>query len=240
MRPPFFALFFALAAASGAHAAHPLITDDTGTIGKGRWQLELFGEEGEARGTRARLDEQDAVLSHGLGDALDLQLGVPWVRERAGGMGDATLDLKWRFLERGRLSLGLKPGLLLPTGDERKGLGAGRTGWKSLLIMTWEDGPVVFHANAGYLRHRNTLGERSSLTQFSGAVAVQAAPEVKVIVDLSRNTNPDAAATQSARYLMFGAIWSVSKDFELDIGFKVGGGSAALDQALLLGATVRW
>lgn len=240
MRPSIFALFFALSAASGAHAAHPLITEDTGTIGKGRWQLELFGEEGEARGTRVRLDQHDAVLSHGIGDALDLQLGVPWVRAQASGMGDATLDIKWRFLARGPLSLGLKPGILLPTGDEGKGLGAGRTGWQSLFIMTWEDGPVAFHAHAGYLRHRNTLGERSSLTQFSGAVAVQAAPEVKVIVDLSRNTNPDPAATQSERYLVFGAIWSVSKDFDFDLGFKVGSGSAALDQALLLGLTARW
>lgn len=240
MRPLLFALAIALAAASGAHAAHPLITEDTGTIGEGRWQLELFGEEGEALGTHARLDQHDAVLSHGLGDSLDLQLGVAWVRKQASGMADTTLDLKWRFLETGRLSLSVKPGISLPTGNEGKGLGAGRVGWKSLLILTWEDGPVAFHAHAGYLRNRNTIGERASLTHFSGAVAVQAAPGVKVIVDLARNTSPDPAAMQSERYLVFGAIWSVSKAFDLDLGFKVGSGSAALDQALLLGATARW
>jgi len=240
MRPLLLALAIAIAAASGAQAAHPLITEDTGTIGKGRWQLELFGEEGEARGTGARLDQHDAVLSYGLGGALDLQFGVPWIREQATGMGDASLDLKWRFLQAGRLSLGLKPGISLPTGDEAKGLGAGRAGWKSLLILTWEDGPVAFHAHAGYLRNRNDQGERASLTHFSGAITVQATPEVKVVMDLARNTNPDPAATQSERYLVFGAIWSVSKNLDLDLGLKVGHGAAALDEAVLLGATVRW
>jgi hypothetical protein len=226
--------------AAQLHAAHPLITEDTGTLGDGRWQLELFGEAGEADGTAARMDRDDAVLGYGLAPDLDLQAGVPWIRERAGGMGDATIDLKWRFLERGAFSLGLKPGISLPTGDERKGLGAGRVGWGSLLIASYESGPVGFHAHAGCKRHRNTLGERQSLTHFSVAAALQAAPGFKVVVDVARSTNPDPAQARPERYLVFGVIWSVTRDFELDFGIKKGAGSAALDEALLLGLAARW
>lgn len=229
-----------LLSAAELQAAHPLITEDTGTQGAGGWQLELFGEEGEAQATRARLDRHDAVLSYGLADTLDLQAGVPWVRQQSSGMGDATLDLKWRFFERGPLSLGLKPGISLATGDDGKGLGAGRVGWGTLLILSYDHGPWAFHAHAGYKRNRNTLGERDALTHVSGAIAGQAAPGVKLVIDVARVTSPDPAVSQPERYLVFGAIWSVTKDFDLDLGLKVGSGGAALDEALLLGMTVRW
>jgi hypothetical protein len=225
--------------AAPLYAAHPLITEDTSTLGDGRWQLELYGEAGDARGG-ARMDRDDAVLGYGLAPDLDVQAGVPWIRERASGMGDITLDLKWRFLERGAFSLGLKPGVSLPTGDERKGLGAGRVGWGSLLIASYEPGPVALHAHAGYKRNRNTIGERESLTHLSIAAAVRAAPGFKVVADVASNSNPDPAQTRPERYLIFGVIWSVTRDFDLDFGFKKGFGSAALDEALLLGLAARW
>lgn len=226
--------------AAPLYAAHPLMTEDTGTLGEGRWQLELFGKAGEARGTAARMDQDDAVLGYGLAPNLDVQAGVPWIRERASGMGDITFDLKWRFLERGAFSLGLKPGVSLPTGDERKGLGAGRVGWGSLLIASYEPGPVALHAHVGYKRHRNTIGERVSLTHISAAATVQAAPGLKVVADVASNSNPDPAQTRVERYLVFGVIWAVTRDFDLDIGFKKGFSSAALDEALLLGLAARW
>ena len=222
-------------------AAHPLITEDTGTQGSGGWQLEVFGEDGKARGTGAPLERQDAVLSHGVTETADVQLGLPWIRQAGGrGTGDVSLDLKWRFLERGPLSLGLKPGITLPTGDEAKGLGAGRAAWGTLFILSYDAGPYAIHAHAGYKRNRNDLGGRESLVHTSGAVTVQTAPDVKVVFDYARATSADPAATQSERYFVFGAIWSLGKDLDLDLGLKVGSGAAALDEALLLGMTVRW
>jgi hypothetical protein len=64
-----------VAATGAAHAAHPLITEDTGTQGAGAFQLELTGE-------RARDDDlapgvlrafrRAAVLSYGVADTADL------------------------------------------------------------------------------------------------------------------------------------------------------------------------
>ena len=45
--------FSVLAWATGAFAAHPLITDDAGTMGTGKAQLELYGEYGH--------DKEDGV-----------------------------------------------------------------------------------------------------------------------------------------------------------------------------------
>jgi hypothetical protein len=240
MRRVLFALAILIASVPVARAAHPLITEDTGTQGKGRWQLELFGEGGRDRANRARLQRYDAVASHGIAENADLQLGLPWLRQADSGMGDASLDLKWRFFERGAFSLGLKPGMMLPTGDEQKGLGAGRTGWNTLFILSYEPGPFAFHTHAGYKRHRNAFGERESLTHFSGALVWKLVDSVKLVADYARDTQPDPAAGRSERHAVLGAIWSVTPDFDLDLGVKWGHGSAVLDRALLLGMALRW
>jgi hypothetical protein len=44
----------------------------------------------------------------------------------------------------------------------------------------------------------------------------------------------------TVRYTTVGAIWSMTRDVDLDIGWRNGNGSAPVDEALLLGATVRW
>jgi hypothetical protein len=240
MRSVLFALAILVASVPVARAAHPLITEDTGTQGSRHWQLEVFGEEGRERASGARLEQYYAVFSYGIAEHADLQLGLPRLREAASGWGDAALDLKWRFFEKDALSLGLRPGVTLPTGDEQSGLGAGHLGWGTLFILSYEPGPLALHSHLGYKRNRNSLGERESLTHFSVALAYKVAGSLKLVADLVRNSNPDPAASGAERYLVLGAIWSMTKDFDLDVGVKSGHGSAALDEAFLLGGTWRW
>jgi hypothetical protein len=231
----------AFIAAAPAYAAHPLITEDTGTQGKGRQQLEVFGEDGRTRGAHEALDQQTTVFSYGLSESSDLQASLPWQGDGASrGAGDAALDLKWRFYESGAFSLGVKPGITLPTGDDGKGLGAGRAGWGTLLIVSYEPGRLAVHAHAGYKRNRNTLGARESLTHYSVAAVLHIPGNVRLVADAARDTDPDPAVAGAQRSLVLGAIWSVSRDFDLDAGVKTGGGSSPLDRALLLGATARW
>ncbi len=233
-----FALAFAVAFTPGARAAHPLITEDSDTQGKGRWQLEVFGEEGRERATRARLKEYGAVLSYGIAETADLQVGMPWIASGASGNGDASLDLKWRLFEKDALSLGLKPGVTLPTGNEGAGRGTGRVTWGSLVILGYEPGPLALHAHAGYRRNRNQIGERESLRQLAGAATYRLGA-VRLIADFARETNPVPAGS-TIRYMTMGAIWAVSKDFDLDAGWRTGHGGAVVDDVFLLGATWRW
>jgi len=227
------------AAALNAHAAHPLITEDTGTLGTGRWQLEGTSEGEKARATRQRVWINNFVLGRGVAENADWQIALPWHRDGADGLGDVSLDVKWRYFERDTFSLGLKPGVTLPTGDEADGRGTGKVTWGALLIVSYEPAPFAFHAHAGARRNRNKLGERESLTHISAALVYEIG-SVKLVADVARNTAPDPAAGRAERYLVLGAIWSVRRDFDLDIGIKKGSGSAPVDEALLLGATVRW
>ncbi len=67
-----------------AYAAHPLITDDTGTQGRGKAQLEFMGEyehdRNEGLTTNTLVVPTIPVLSYGLTDAVDLVLGISYQR----------------------------------------------------------------------------------------------------------------------------------------------------------------
>ena len=83
-----------------AFAAHPLNTEETGTQGTGGWQLELNGERNKDEGVRGA--QASMVLSYGVADTVDLQLGLPWQdtgSER--GAGDMFAALKWAVLGAG-------------------------------------------------------------------------------------------------------------------------------------------
>ena len=72
-----------------AFAGIPLITDDAGTLGKGRFQVEVFGEYGHDRDERitARTSDFSATLTYGIVDPLDIVISIPyqfWSTEASG------------------------------------------------------------------------------------------------------------------------------------------------------------
>lgn len=233
-----------------AQAAHPLLTEDTGTQGKGNFQLELTGERGREStdaGT-LRVEQPAAVASYGLVDTADLQIGTSYLRltlddglaqSRAAGLSDVTVDLKWRFLEHGPLSLAVKPGIVIPVGSEARGLGRGNWAAGSLFVLSYEPGPVAFHSHLGYL-YNNIVGERHSLWHVSGAVTWQATEQVKLIADLAYDTNPLEFGADGVFRTVVGAIYSPVKSVDLDFGVKRGYQRPALGVALAFGLTLRW
>lgn len=232
-------------------AAHPLLTEDTGTQGDGKFQLELMADKTRDNppGVTVRELQTTAVLSYGLLENADLQFGLPALRQHthdAGGRHarrgalDASLDLKWRFLEREALSLAFKPGIALPTGDADRGFGAGRATWGALLVLSYEPGPLAVHSHLGYRRNNNAVDQRSDLMHFSGALAWKATDRLKLVADFSADSNPDRSDRSSIRYRVLGLIYSPTPALDLDAGLKHGHGRAATDHAVLFGATFRW
>ena len=228
-------------------ASHPLITEDTGVLGSGVWQLEVHGEQARDReaGITTRALDASAVLSYGVTARADLQLELPYQREEAGtqtvkGRGDATLSLKWRFFERDGLSLVLKPDLHLPTGRDELGLGAGRSRWALNAVAGYAFGRMELLAHAGYLDNRNTLGERQSLRHASIAALFSATDKLKLALDLGRDTDPDPASGASLREVVLGLLYALSEDVDVGLGAKWGLSGAADDRALLAGVKLRF
>ena len=242
-------LFFVVAALSAcaAHASHPLITEDTGVLGKGERQLELHGTRGRdaEEGARTRTTDASAVLGYGFAEAAEIQLELPYLRESVEGdvikgRGDASLAVKWRFFEREGIRLVFKPQVFLPTGRDELGLGAGKSGWGANLVAGYEAGRWEFLLHGGYAHNRNVLGERRSLRHASAAVLFSATEKAKLVLDVSSDTNPDPSGSRSLREAVLGALLELSKDFDLGFGVKRGLNDAAEDRSALLGLKLRW
>ncbi len=232
-----------------AHAAHPLITEDTGTQGAGRTQIELTAEHAHDHdhGVQEQAWRYAAVTAYGLQDTLDVLVTVPYVRERvddgtvgrASGIGDVGVDLKWRFYESGIWSAALKPGLVLPTGDDRHGLGAGRVGYGAYLVTSADLAPWVVHVHVGYLRHRNTLGERDGIRHFSLATTRDIG-RWRLVADIGTTTAADRARTRDPAFLIGGIIYALQPDIDLDAGYKRSLTSSEDHGAWLAGIALRF
>ena len=238
-----FALIGALLFWQTALANHPLLTDDTETLGRGRSQLELHGERARGRdnGARSYSTETAASLSYGLGSQLDVQIELPYLHQHsARGRGDVELELKWNFFERDGVGFMLKPRAALPTGDHEQGLGAGRARFGADFLAARQTGEFELIGHAGYLRNRNRLGERSSLWHVSAALLWAVTERLKWFVDLSRDSNPQPTREGAIRELAWGFQYELSSAVDFGLGLKNGLSEAADDLALLAGLRLRW
>lgn len=241
----------ALLPAASCFAAHPLITEDTGTQGRGNGQLEFTTELGHDETTDAEEEAIDlaAVLAYGLHDSLDLLLTLPYARAdtrtngattRADGLGDIGLDAKWRFFEEGRLSAALKTGVTFPSGDETKGLGAGKANASVNLVVSYETAQWGGHLHLGHLYNRNVHDEREAIRHVSVALTRMVTDRLKLVMDLGRFTTADRSFDEDTQFLTLGAIYGVREDFDIDIGLKHGLSDPETDTTLVLGIAHRF
>ncbi len=234
-----------------SYAAHPLITDDTGTQGKGKFQIELNSEYAheDEDGAEADTTEIAAILSYGVTDTIDIVLGLPyqylrvkedWIATTEEGLSDMSIELKWRFYEKEELSFALKPGITLPTGDDERGLGAGRLTYSAFFIATQEVEPWAFHINFGYIRNENKVDERKNLWHASLAGEVGAAKDLKIVGNVGIERNVDRTVETHPAFLLGGIIYSVTENFDIDFGIKAGLNKPEADYTLLAGMALRF
>ncbi len=247
----------ALLSAGTANAAHPLITDDSGTQGKGKLQFEINGEYGVDKNDGVREKEllvpTVPFLTYGLTDATDLVLGLPYnevVTEDAGGtsavrgVADASIELKTRFYEKDGLSFAIKPGITLPTGDESKGLGNGRVSYHAFLIGTKEVRSWAFHLNFGYIRNEFKLKEdedanRKDIWHVSLAMQDEVVKDLKAVVNIGMERNSDKTSETHPAFILGGFIYSITENFDVDAGIKYGLNKPETDMTFLAGITWR-
>lgn len=89
-----------------AQGGPPMLTDDPGTPGDGKWEINIaavFDHQGDT--TTYQLPQLD--LNYGVGDRIQLNFQVPWLvqRERGqpdlSGFGNSLIGIKWRFFDAG-------------------------------------------------------------------------------------------------------------------------------------------
>lgn len=246
-----------LMAAGGAFAAHPLITDDAGTQGKGKTQLEFIGEYGiekEDGITEKSLEAPTTpFLSYGLSETIDLVFGLPYASVRiedAGtttamrGATDMSLELKARVYEKDGWSFAVKPGVSLPTGDEEKGLGNGKISYSALFIATREAEPWAFHVNVGFTRNEYKLqadeeANRKDIWHLSIASQIEVVSNLTVVANIGMERNPDRTADTDPAFALAGFIYSIADNLDIDLGIKKALNKPETDTTVLAGITWR-
>ncbi|SEM68273.1 Putative MetA-pathway of phenol degradation [Syntrophus gentianae] len=246
-----FSLICLTASIPAAFAAIPLITDDTGTQGKGKFQLEVLGEYDHDKedGIKGETQGVTASLTYGILDPVDIVLSVPYSfwREKEGGctekddgLADLAIEAKWRFFEKDGFSLALKPGLTLPTGDEDKGLGAGRVTEYLFLLASKEMDPWAFHLNVAYIRNENKNDERDDLWHVSLASSYEIFKPLKLVGDIGMEQNPDPCSSIDPAYILGGFIYSPLENLDFGLGIKGGLTDTEADVSVRGGITWRF
>ena len=237
----------ALLVSMRAWASHPLLTDDTKVLGKGVAEFELHGESARRDGSQGveRPAHVLAKLGYGATETVDVEAELPYVREVADGMvttgrADAAVALKWRFYggEKG-LSFAVKPGVLLPTGRDELGLGAGSARWGTSLIAAYELAKIELLGHVAYVDNRNDIGERVELWHLSAALRWAASDRLKLVVDLARESSTDPAECP-ANEVVYGFTFALRPDVDLGIGLKYGLNESADDRGVRAGIKLRW
>ncbi|MGD9643222.1 MAG: hypothetical protein AB7V08_10830 [Elusimicrobiales bacterium] len=228
-----------------AAAMHPLISEDTGFLGRDVRQVELgLDHSVERQGPDTYSTTGSAEISYGLFDRVDLLLSAPWQGWTShglsrSGVGDVSLEAKFGAGRAAGWDLALKPGFSLPAGDEGRSLGAGKGGVWLYGVAGRTDGPRQYYLNTGFLLNRNSVGEEEHILKASAAGLLEVFPKVMISAELAAETNTDPSSVSHPVTSVFGLIWSPYPALDLDAGVSLGLTRPAPDLGLLLGLTLR-
>lgn len=224
----------ALACLSSAQAFQPLITDDTGTQGKGGSQLEFSANRDgvSAGGSTTRILSLPLVFTHGISDTADIYAAAARIdiapadrRLAVSGSGNPAIGAKWRFYEDedSKTSVALKPEVRLPisAAKENAGLGTGRTSYGLALIASREFSFGAIHANLA--RGRDLFldpdtNPHVSVLRASIAPVWNIGESWKLVIDLGRESQSSAGARTQLAYVEAGCVYSDSKDLDFSFG----------------------
>ena len=238
-------LLLALAAlrAPTAWAARPLDTEDTGTVPPAGGELELSVNH-------ARIDAEGAwalhaVISVGVLPGLEARLeselaalvGSPAHGDQA-ALGDSLLGLKYRLLDEASLRPAVLGGvaLRLPTGDERRGLGASGFDVTVLAAISKTFGPVALTWNGGYTF---VIDDRTAdAWLLAASLEYHVAPAWWLVGELVSRLGSTALARDDA-VARVGAVHALTDRLKLDVAVGAGFTRSAPDVIVTIGLTVR-
>lgn len=234
---------FFLVFASTAHAAHPLVSDDTGTQGVGGYQVEVNTDWLRDAGVKTRT--ATATLTRGMTETIDLYLDTPYALSQPTGFNDIGLGLKWRLFESNGLSVGLKPELSIATGNQEKQLGDGRSGGALTVLTQYELGAWTWLFNLGTELHRYSSASsqdeyRRYINKASVGFTYQLDEQWLFVMDSGIQSHASKTEKKDPRFALVGLIYSLSEDAELDVGYKKALNSTETDRQWGLGLTYRF
>lgn len=246
-----------------AHAGL-LATDGADPVESKHAEIELNGsymyDRAKISGiiTTSSSTDGDITVTAGIVKGLDMAVSIPYtfssrvtangdLSARSEGFNDMTVDFKYQLLQADGLKMAIKPGVILPTGDTRKGLSDGDTGFAVALLATGElaEGKLQVHANAGYVSHSYKDAAVKNISRgelFNASIACEAevAERFKLAADTGVVTNTDRTSNTLPAYALVGVKYEFNKQLEGYAGVKFGLSKPEADSIALFGAVLKF
>jgi hypothetical protein len=237
-----------------AFAMHPLITDDTGTQGKGAVLVESslnYLKDNQFRSTVVPL-----ALTAGINDTMDAGVELPYLLLRPSavtgqpqsGFSDVNFKFKHRFYEREKKdgeheqserSLAYQVAFSQPTGREDLGLGTGTARMSARLLGTTEWESTELNANIGYDSSGKALRRGNFAFDYALSLSVAAKYERpkpwEPVVELTVIRVKGTDGYERLVSLLAGIIYEPSERYYIDAGVRVGLTERSEDYVLLAG-----
>lgn len=145
-----------------AQGGPPLQTDDPGTPGDGKWELNIAVTiEKRSREFSYDLEAPLLDINYGVGEWIQLKFEIPWVfhdedgTSSTNGLGNSLVGVKWRFLDQEThwLDLSVYPQVEFnnPTSSARRGLVEEGSAWILPFQLEKGFGPFSLNPELGYV-----------------------------------------------------------------------------------------
>ena len=244
-------VFIGVLFAQSSWADHPLITDHSGTQGAGGSQAEFVIDRVDNGSGPNKIREETFAFGYafGLADTVDILVSGTRVTlsdpdfnngSRGEGFGDSSLGMKWRYSDVEPVSLGLKLSATIATGDDRRGLGQGRSTQTLTHILQWKTESGTLLTNIGITNNGSTREERRSLWSASVAWLAPIADSLTLAVDIGATQQASTKGGANPAFALVGLIIAARNEIDIDIGYKRGLNREEPDHQLGVGFAIRW
>ena len=143
----------------GVLAGPPILTNDTGTPGPGKWETNL-GFTVEKRRDTTLYNTPALDLNYGIGDRIQLNYSVSWIvmhtsdEGTKNGLGNSEVALKWRFLDEDKngMALSVYPRFIFnnPVSSADRGLVDKGTVFRLPFQMEKKIGIIIINPEIGH------------------------------------------------------------------------------------------
>jgi hypothetical protein len=218
---------------NAAIAGPPMVTDDTGTPPPGVLEVIAFAT-GESRDAGESMQGPGLDLAYGLSDSVEISLTVPRQRVKdvgestIRGWGEASVGLKWRFLEDEGSAVALAPSLSMPLSRSSTiiGLVEDTTVFTLPLLASVSLGSWEFTGNVGY-----SIGSRNlDAVNLGVSTGFALTPDFRLLGEVWGVDFVNDGASEGFLNWRLGMEWGLSERFTLLAAYG-GGVWTQLDEA---------
>lgn len=245
--------FLSLLIAYSSWAVCPLITDSIDIQSEETCLLELNDRyEWTKEDISVRTAESQALpaLSYGVVENADMLLSLPYPCQKREfneiglddeqGFCDTASEIKFCLFEKKEFSRKLEPEIAIATVNNKKDPGIGQSKEHLFLVAFQELKSWAFPDNMGYIINKKKSDEHRNIWPASFATIWETIINFKLAPNIDSEHNRDDETGNDPALPVGGIIYSINKNFDVNLCVKRGLSISTTDLSLMTGVTFRF